>query len=335
MKRGIRISAALLLATTVGAVSCSDWTDVDNLSVNYEPVEQQNPELYARYLASLRAYRETDRTLVYAWFDNRVKIPVSRAHYLSDIPDSIDVVSLLRPDSLTRSEIEQMGKLREKGMKVVYTIDFDAMKTDYTNLVAPSNPDRPFRTYLADSLAYALALLKKYPYDGICIGYTGRSTVLMDEVEKKEYRENENCFIGILKDWCSRNEGVELTFFGSPDNLLDKSVLNDCSVVLLNGRTATAASELSTLMTQNYVVGQSHRYGMVVSGTPLSGSNRYATFSDGTPATKAVAAWANTPQQGERIRAVGVYDFSGDYFNADNTYKNMRTMISTLNPSIK
>ena len=49
----------------------------------------------------------------------------------------------------------------------------------------------------------------------------------------------------------------------------------------------------------------------------------------------AVAAWACTPQQGAGIRAVGVYDFSGDYFNADNTYKNMRNMISTLNPSIK
>lgn len=46
----------------------------------------------------------------------------------------------------------------------------------------------------------------------------------MDDAEKKEYMENENCFIGILEDWCSRNEGVELTFFGQPDNLLDKTI---------------------------------------------------------------------------------------------------------------
>lgn len=186
MKRKIEIAVALLLATTFGLPSCEDWTDVDNLSVEYENVEQQNPELYSRYLASLREYRKTDHTLVYAWYDNSVKVPVSRAHYLRDVPDSIDVVGLIHPDSLTQSEIEQMNYLREqKGMKIVYTIDFDGMKTDYTNIVEPADPDRDFRSYLTDTLSYTLSLLKKYPYDGICIGYTGKSTVLMDDAEKK------------------------------------------------------------------------------------------------------------------------------------------------------
>ena len=336
MKRKIEIAAALLLATTFGLPSCEDWTDVDNLSVEYENVEQQNPELYSRYLASLREYRKTDHTLVYAWYDNSVKVPVSRAHYLRDVPDSIDVVGLIHPDSLTQSEIEQMNYLREqKGMKIVYTIDFDGMKTDYTNIVEPADPDRDFRSYLTDTLSYTLSLLKKYPYDGICISYTGKSTVLMDDAEKKEYMENENCFIGILEDWCSRNEGVELTFFGQPDNLLDKTILDRCPTILLDGRTATATNELTTLMTRNWIADYAGRYGMVVAGTPLLGTNKYAAFSDGTPAMDAVAARACTPQQGAGIRAVGVYDFSGDYFNADNTYKNMRNMISTLNPSIK
>ena len=164
MKRKIEIAAALLLATTFGLPSCEDWTDVDNLSVEYENVEQQNPELYSRYLASLREYRKTDHTLVYAWYDNSVKVPVSRAHYLRDVPDSIDVVGLIHPDSLTQSEIEQMNYLREqKGMKIVYTIDFDGMKTDYTNIVEPADPDRDFRSYLTDTLSYTLSLLKKYP----------------------------------------------------------------------------------------------------------------------------------------------------------------------------
>ena len=57
----------------------------------------------------------------------------------------------------------------------------------------------------------------------------------MDDAEKKEYMENENCFIGILEDWCSRNEGVELTFFGQPDNLLDKTILDRCPTILLDG----------------------------------------------------------------------------------------------------
>lgn len=336
MKKAINIAAFLLVSATLTLTSCSDWTDVDNLKVEYGNVEQENPELYAQYLSSLRAYRQTDHTEVYAWYDNSVKVPVSRAHYLRDIPDSIDVVGLLYPDHLTQSELDQIQELREqKGMRVIYTIDFDRMKSDYTNNVVPVTPERTFRSFLTDSLSYALSLLKKYPYDGLCIGYTGKSTVLMDEEEKKEYMENENCFIGILKDWCTRNEGVDLTFLGCPENLLDQSILSDCSRILLDGRTATAMNEMTTLMTQSYLSEYAERYGMVVAGTPLTGTNKYATFTDGTPATDALAKWANMPQQGVRIRAVGVYDFSGDYFNADNTYKNMRNMISTLNPSIK
>lgn len=335
MKKGINIGA-LLLAAALTLASCNDWTDVDNLKVEYGNVEQENPELYAQYLASLRVYRQTDHTQVYAWYDNSVKVPVSRAHYLRDIPDSIDVVGLIHPDLLTQSELDQIDELQQKkGMKVIYTIDFDQMKSDYTNIIAPATPERSFRSYLTDSLSYALSLLKKYPYDGVCIGYTGKSTVLMDDDEKKEYMENENCFIGIMKDWCSRNEGVELTFLGSPENLLDQSILAECSMILLDGRETTAANELTSLLTQSYLPEYADRYGMAVAGTPLTGTNKYATFTDGTPATEAVAAWANSPQQGIRIRAVGVYDFSGDYFNADYTYKNMRNMISTLNPSIK
>ena len=324
------------MAATLTLASCDDWTDVDNQKFEYGNVEEENPELYAEYLASLRAYRKSDHTQIYAWYDNSVKVPVSRAHYLRDIPDSIDVVSLIYPDKLTQSELDQIAELQEqKGMKVIYTIDFDRMKSDYTNNIAPNDPDRTFRSYLTDSLSYALSLLKKYPYDGICIGYTGEQTTLMDEEEKKEYMENENCFIGILKDWCSRNEGVELTFLGSPENLLDQSILADCSMLLLDGRTTTAMNEMTTILTKAYQSEYADRYGMVVTGLPLSGTNKYSTYTDGTPATDAVAAWANTPQQGTRIRAVGVYDFSGDYFNAVNTYKNMRNMISTLNPSIK
>lgn len=337
MKKGIKIAAALLLMATMTLPSCEEWTDVDNLDIKYGNVEEENPELYARYLASLREYRNTDHTQVYAWWDNSVKFPVSKGHYLREIPDSIDVVGLLYPDLLTQSELDQIDELRtQKGMKVIYTIDFDRMKTDYTNNIKPNTPERSFHSFLADTLSYALSLLKKYPYDGICIAYQGESTVLMDDVEKKEYMEDENCFIGILTDWYDRNRGgVELTFLGAPENLLDQSILANCPTILLDGRTASAANELTTLMTEGYMAEYGTRYGMVVAGTPLSGTNRYATFSNGSPATAAVAAWANTSQQRNRIRAVGVYDFGGDYFNASNTYGTMRSMITTLNPSIK
>ncbi len=77
----------------VGALctACSDWTDTEAFTVNETNIQEQNPDLYARYLANLREYRTTSHKWVYAWFDNSEKKPYSRAHHLTDIPDSIDV----------------------------------------------------------------------------------------------------------------------------------------------------------------------------------------------------------------------------------------------------
>ena len=79
---------------------------------------------------------------MYAWFDNSEKKSVSRAQHLVDLPDSLDVVSLLCPDNLSDWEIREMSEIQmEKGTKVIYDISFDSIKVCllYTS---PSPRDR-------------------------------------------------------------------------------------------------------------------------------------------------------------------------------------------------
>ncbi len=182
------LSALFIISLTIA--SCDDWTEPESLTINKPTIEEQNPELYASYLAYLRKYRETEHQKVYAWFDNSVKERFSRAHYLTDIPDSIDVVGLIYPDRLTQNELNEIAEIRnKKGIKVIYSIDFDKIKEAYNEKRMNAPEEEPlsesFRDFLTDSLSNALTLLRKYKYDGISLNYVGKSPLYMNSVEKK------------------------------------------------------------------------------------------------------------------------------------------------------
>ncbi len=83
MKRTISnifCGAALLLATSAGS-SCDDWTENEKIAVENPVFGEDDPGLYARYLASLRAYKNGDHYRTVVWFDNSDKRPVSRGGF--------------------------------------------------------------------------------------------------------------------------------------------------------------------------------------------------------------------------------------------------------------
>ena len=71
-----KIFGALLPILTMALlVSC---TDVESIDINRPGLEEQSPELYAKYLENLNTYkRSDDHKVAYAWFDNSVKAPYS------------------------------------------------------------------------------------------------------------------------------------------------------------------------------------------------------------------------------------------------------------------
>ena len=118
-------------------IGCSEWTEQESLTVKEPDIEEQNPELYAQYLENLKIYKNSNHKIVCTWFDNSVKTPVTRAHHLSAIPDSIDIVDMMYPDELYDWEISEMEAIRnDKGTKVIYTLSYPEIEALYNAAVA-------------------------------------------------------------------------------------------------------------------------------------------------------------------------------------------------------
>lgn len=329
MKSISKIIIGAVIASGTVLTACSDWTESEAFKVNETNIQEQNPELYAKYLENLREYRKTNHKMIYAWFDNSVKQAYSRAHHLTDIPDSIDVVSLMYPDQLVKSEAAEIEQIRsEKGMKVIYNIDFEQIKAKYNEMKEEAPEEEPlsieFRQFLTDSLAYSLSLANKYKYDGICIDYQGKLPVYMTEEEKKEYKENENNFIGMINDWKERNPEMMLVFHGKPENLLEGAfILDKCSTIFISSDEAVSGNELTYILSESYLPDYGERYGAMADA-----ENKNLTL-------QSFAEWASMQHFDKDLMAVGVYNLATDYHASGYNYMNVRKMISILNPSVK
>lgn len=335
-----------LVATTVSFASCSDWNDVESVNVIQPNIKDQNPALYAKYLENLKTYKNSDHKLVYAWFDNSEKTPFNRAQHLTEIPDSVDVVALMYPENLVERELKEIESIRtEKGTKVIYTVDFDAMKLIY-DLRAKEQPAPKegetstfpdFVTFMVDSLNHSLSLADKYNYDGISISYLGKSMIHLTQAEKKIYIENQNVFMGMIKTWLERHTNKILLFEGQPQNLIDKTILEKCQIILLPALTLKNQYELTYSVALAKVEGvPTDRLGIKVSSISLDESdNKTGYFADGSRIIPIAAQWVNSAHDGYTIKGLGIVNINTDYYNPSLVYKYSRQAINTLNPSLK
>ena len=95
MKNIIKPITGLFVLASIVLASC---TDVESLSINESTIKDQNPEAYAKYLNNLTAYKASEHKVVYAYFDNSNKAPYSPAQHITNMSDSIDVISMMYPE---------------------------------------------------------------------------------------------------------------------------------------------------------------------------------------------------------------------------------------------
>jgi len=235
-----------------------------------------------------------------------------------------------------------MNEIREqKGTKVIYSIDFERIKATYKAKLELASEEEPvsveFADFCVNSLEYELSLTKKYGYDGICIGYAGKSMLHMEVKEKKEYIENEKIFIGIMQDWCRRNADKYIIFEGNPQNVMDKSLFDYCRLILVSGKTATSEDKLTYQLSLAAVEGvPQDRLGTIISAASLNDPNKITGyFANGDLAMKGLANWAQSPHLGIDVAGVGIYNVSTDYYYTSGAYSCTRNVISSINPPLK
>ena len=77
-----------MITIFAAAALCLGACDNDVESIDRRTVgpEEQNPELYARYLAALNDYKATDHYLVYARMDNAPAVSTSPKDFMKALP---------------------------------------------------------------------------------------------------------------------------------------------------------------------------------------------------------------------------------------------------------
>lgn len=348
--RTAKITLLGFIAVAVSFASCSDWNEVESIDVVQPNIEQQNPALYAQYLEHLKAYKNSDHKLTYAWFDNSVKVPFNRAQHITEIPDSIDVVALMYPDQLVDRELEEMAKIRaDKGTQIIYSIDYDAIKLIYDTRAAeqpapeaaeegaPSVEFPDFLTFLVDTIGHTLKLADQYQYDGLSIAYLGKSMLHLTEQERKEYIENQNVFIGMITAWAERHTNKLLVFEGHPQNLIDKTILSNCQTILIPMTSIKNEYQFTYNMTLAQVEGvPTDRFGIKVAVPSLNKEDTKTGYlADGSRALGAASQWIMSQHDGYIVKGLGIQNVNNDYYNPALVYKYTRNAITTLNPSIK
>lgn len=323
------------LLSTVALVSCDDWTETESIELKYPTIEEANPELYGKYLENLRAYKNRSHKQAYAWF-RTVTLPDNRSTHVTVLPDSLDAVVILNPESVADFVYADMQETREKkATKFLYTIDFDAIKANYNAMVETASEGAPvtieFQEYLADSLADALAYSQHY--DGLCIAYAGKPKSALKPAELAEYQAEESVFIGAVTDWSSKHPGKRLDFVGNPHNLADKSILDKCNMIFLS-----ASLDVTDVYAFNSVLADAQvdgvpldRFGIVAATATADKDDKTGMMNDGTPALKALASWAPYAE----IGGVGVYNVERDYFNPSFVFPLTRNLIHSVNPNVK
>lgn len=351
----------VLLVGTLLMAACDDWTKNEKIGIDEPQFGEQNPELYARYLESLRTYKQGSHIRTIVWFDNSAKLPASRGGFFADVPDSVDVVALMAPGRLTVSELEQVAELREKGTKVIGAVDCTALLAQWeaSQPQEPESPETPateandggegsaddpqpeadgFAAWLEERLGERIDEIAADALDGLTICYEPRETIFMTEQEKAVQAAREAVVVAAMKRWTAENPDALLFFEGNPQNLTDKSVLEACDRLVVRCLEASAVYDFGTLALRMCDDGvPTDRFVWLVSAVK-PGSVDYGYLTDASGATVravgALAGWMLQP--GELAKtAVGIYNVQYDYYNSSMIYLYTKQAIDTLNPSPK
>lgn len=350
LKHRIILCAAFVAATVM--TGCSDWTEQESIDINKPDIETQNPELYAKYLENLIRYKNDDHNPIYGWFDNSTKDYFSRAQHIKNVSDSVDMISLLSPDGLTPTELSEIEMVRTKGTKVVYTIGYSTIEDEYAAYVeaekeklpkpeegeeAPELVVESFVDFMAKSMASKLALADKYKYDGIAVWYNSKSLVHMTESEIAEYTANETAFFAPINEWIASHADKAVVFEGTPQYLLDKTILAKAKYIVLRTLSATAIYDLEYAVRMADVEGvPTDKILVSVHAIPTDESDiKTGRFfdADGNMASAILEAGYAIGNHSSRLNNVGlgIYNIQDDFYDKGLVYKNTRVAISVMN----
>lgn len=325
---------AAMLAGTLAGVSCSDWTENEKIAVKDPVFGESDPELYARYLESLRTYKAGDHQRTFVWFDNSNKQPASRGGFFSDVPDSVDVVALKAEGRLTKSELEQVAALHEKGTAVIAAFDCTAV------LAAEGEEGVDAATRLENALAARIAELEADALDGLTLRYEPTDITFATDEERTAQLALDAVVGSALKELRERHPEYLLMFEGTPQYCSDQETVGLCDYLVVRCLDAESVYDFGTRARRMSSVPTipADRFVWLVSAVPPASTDNTGYLSDASGASVraigALAEWLLLPAEFGKA-GLGIMDVQYDYYNSSMIYRYTKEAIDMLNPSPK
>lgn len=333
-----------LVSITLATWACD--TDVKSLTIHEPRIEHQNENLYKAYLEELKAYKAGKHQVSLAYLDNSRSVTHTQAHRISAVPDSLDYLILTSPTSISEQDAEEIQINRsKKGIKTLYTIDFENIKLVHDLRVQEfeANEANAGKTYtpslndfLVDSVAKSLAWCNQYGYDGIVMSYEGKNKLYMSSDERQTYTSYEQIFIGMTLDWSMRNPQKELLLQGHPQYIFSQDVFDRAKYIILDLRRATAKRQAAMLVAQASTEQVPRdKFVALVSTFSLDKADDKIGYWETKSAILEAARWSTEYNPQYSLAGLAVYNLANDYYQPSFTFGTIREAISIINPSIK
>ena len=340
--RKITIGALFTLALL--ATACSDWTDPKSLDIHYPSFEEMNPELYRQYMEDLRNYKAREHKVVIITINNSTSTPMKQNEHLTAYPDSVDYICLANPGDLHPALVEEFTSVREKGTRVVYNIDYEALETLWSQKIetegAAADEDK-FLLFIKEQTQAMLGLCDEFTYDGIVVSYLGNDISSASAEEKAVYEVRQRTFLSLVQEWKKNHKDNVLFFQGNPQNLSDKDLLSECIYIIVPQYDAVMAAELGRAIVQSSVEGvPTDRFIIGVTipsiSDPDSDAGYFSDYEDEEKkvrltAVKGAAQWVLVLDKKYTKVGISIVNAQDDYFNSSFIYKNIRGAIGIMN----
>ena len=183
-----------------------------------------------------------------------------------------------------------------------------------------------------------MQLLPEDIFDGVIVEFIGQDPTFMNTDEKEAYAATQNIVLNAVKSWKSANENKMLTWQGKPQNLIDKTILNDCSHIILDIDKVTDTNQLLLTVKSALADGvPTDNIVIAVSTTGADTSDKKTGYWDtDVRALGEVAHWvaAGYPEADGFTRAgIAIYNVQNDYYATGGTYTYVKEAINILNPT--
>lgn len=362
MNKTLMLMAAALMAFS----ACDKWTETEPINVVYETLESKNPDLYAKYLQSLRDYHASAHQVLIAKFDNKATAPSGRADHISCLPDSVDYVILNNPALLNDQIRSEMTEIRgQKGIKTLMNISWDAMLAEYNAILAdeteaknaewdalsdeekearkeafdadPRGKDTQerFIAWMQDRVAKELEIPAAEGFDGINVIFNAANPNSFNDEKKADAAARQLVFFSQVDAFAAAHPENLVFFEGTPKYIVaETGILAAAKYIVIPALSETSATGLS--YTVNLALGGSVPSDRIVIGVTAvditDPTNTNGIFSDGS-AIVGAANWTVEPAADYVKAGVCVDHAQFDYYDITNVYSQINKAISIMNPS--